>query len=1336
MSSQISPSEHNHPNENGAVAIPDSPPSGEASRRSRESESDLYRAKSESLELPSSVVHLSQPNGLPTAVSSEARAVQSASYESSHARMPSPVIQETPLRHSIPLVLETEQRVLREQPDTNQPVDVTRSAPSLTRPNSERPGRLKRPNMSAQPALKRPYSSLSGSQLLEANIFDPIDSSEDGSQELQRLRSVKRLKLDNARMPLAKPGQFYSTHKSPGGQFLVPAVPRSSLDAISAVDVADTVGENVDFQQGQNEVVEKNLCGNQHPSNFLEPFAENEENQTQPETNANFGVTANNGLEAQEKELGMQLPLDPAHQSNNGGRRNPSAETSRDPKLPQIPVEQATQLVETYNRHQEKPNSATSMNSVVAVEVPLRENIEHSKEQARLEFDRLTTRQISRKKGKENRKPQEELAKGIAVEEGKLSLTGDIEQDRLRNRELAAVRARELKNILEEGYRTQSAIKRKKAEQEKQKRNEEREAMRASKEKTEEDRLVREREAREENLRRQMERFEKEQELEKQRVQEATKAEEQRLAEEAAKKEREAEEKRIADEKATEERLAEEKRLAEERLAEEERRAQEEAAKERLEEERQAQVRKKEEMRAVEKKARDREERKRQATERKAQIQERQGKKEAGELRAQQLRQLEEEEKRVAEQEAQQLKKQEEERKKNEEAEWKRKEEENRKRTEEEARNLREKANAEQERKVAESKAEEQRQITMADHSTTNSLGDDPRPHRQDKQAEAEGTLTHKHRVLGGRSPKARRNAARQLILANNVLKRDQVRSSKLDQPNASSHSSKKERVRKRKSVSAKQIQNASSQEVMIRDMDALKAAGLYNMKEVAPAAKKRRTINASRSANARSVMSSVPFGPQPKSSPSINKSSNVEQARTMTPAIPGKSLYNTPSYNGSSSSLRRSQSLSTLAVKTPLRSALRVTLRESNRSVSFMDAHTVKSALPAQNPSSSPKNPFEARQAGKPSESKKHSDSSEPPKQSVSTQKPSKPENPSSEFTSKKRQMGMKRFVQNQPIDKKMKGKVIDSPSPVLKPNPKSELGTIEISSDESVSTWYSDDKEGRPPDSKAGPSSRKKLKPKNKDRKVDLNDEEWEVLLPKADNTAKSQPAVQGENGERDESSRSRSPAVYRAHHESSKSSSQSGSALQSASRTGSGPESESGSGSSLSSRQKKTSAGFDSPDLSSSPAATVSTNSAAKPNDKNIGEDEASQQLQREHSLSLQAQSSSQFQPFSQPSSKQTPAPVYAKSSGLSSAAANSPYPTLSSLRQQQASLSNIGASQRARVVEPEYTSSEGDSEESESSIDDNDDKVEKIKDGGSGLKGLKSLLLRTGSQRERH
>ncbi|KAL9038427.1 MAG: hypothetical protein Q9214_005286 [Letrouitia sp. 1 TL-2023] len=880
--------------------------------------------------------------------------------------------------------------------------------------------------------------------------------------------------------------------------------------------------------------------------------------------------------------------------------------------------------------------------------------------------------------------------------------------------------------------------------------------MRASKEKTEEDRLASEREAREENLRKQTERFEKEQELEKQRVQEARKAEEQRFAEEAAKKEREVEEKRIANEKATEERLAEEKRVAEEKrlsekkLAEEKRLAQEEADKERVEEERQAQARKEEEMRATEKKARGQEEKKRRAAERKAQrLKGQQQNKEATELRAQQLRQLEEEEKRVAEQEAQQLKKQEEERKKKEE-EWKRKEEENRKRTEEEARKLREKAKAEREKKAAERKAEEQRQATMAEHSKTNSLSQDQRPHRQDKQAEVEGTLAHKHHVLEGRSPKARLNATRQLILANNALKRDQIRSSKLDQPNASGHTSnetnhagvlerhKKEKVRRRldrKSVGAKQIQNASSQEVMIRDMDALKAAGLYNMKEVTPAAKKRKTTNPSRPAKTRSSISSVPFGPQPKSSPSINVSSDVEQARTMTPAIPGKSLYHTPSHNGSSSSLRRSQSLSTLAVKSPLRSALRVTPRESNRSVSFVDTRKMKSALLAQNPSSSRK-PSETRQAGKPSENKKHSDFSEPPQQSVSTKSSSKPETPSSEFSSKKRQMDMKRFVQNQPIDKKMKGKVIDPPSSALKPNSKSEPGAIEISSDESVSTWYSDEEEGRPPDSKAGPSLRKKLKPKNKDIKADLNDEESEILLPKADDTAKAQTALQGENGARDESSRSRSPAVYRAHHGSSKSSSQSGSALQSRSRTDSGPGSESGSRSSLSSRQKIIPAGLDSPDLSSSPAATVSTNSAAKPNGENIDEDEASQQLQREHSLSLQTQSSSQFQPFSQPSSKKTPAPVYAKSSSPSSAAANSPYPTLSSLRQQQASLSNIGASQRARVVEPEYTSSEGDSEESESSIDDNDDKVEETKEDRSALKGLKSLLFRKGSQRKRH
>ncbi|KAL9609546.1 MAG: hypothetical protein Q9167_005705 [Letrouitia subvulpina] len=1350
VSSQISPSEHNHPNGIGIVAIPDSPPSGEASRRTQQySESDLHRAKSESPELPSSVLHPNQPNGLRTAINFEDQAVQSTSYEIPHARTPSPIIQETPLRHGIPLVPETEQQVLRGQPNTNQLTDVTRSAPSLTRPTLGKLGRLKRPNVSAQSASKRPYSSLSSSQLLEANIFDPIDSSEDGLREIRRLGSVKRSKLDNARVPLAKPSQSRSIHKSPSRHFLVPAVPRSRLNAISAMDVANTVGENVDYQQGHNEVTKKNLCGNQQPSDFLESFAEDGENQIQPKANADFAVVAGKDLEAQDKTSDMQSQLDSAHPSNDSGRQSPSTETIRDPKPPQIPNEQATQPVETHNRHQQKPKPATSISSVVALEVPLRENIEHSKDQARLEFERLTKLRVLKRLGKENRRPQEELVNANAVKEGKLSLTGDIEQDRLKNRELAAVQARELKNIFEEGYQSQVAIRREKAEQEKRRKTEEREALRVNREKTKEDRLAREREAREENLREQMEKAEKEQEIEKQGVQEAREAEEQRLVEETAKKEREAEEKRIADKKATEERLAKEKRAAEakraaeekkaaeeKRLDQEKRRAQEEADKKRLEEER----------RATEKKAREQEEKKRQAAERRAQKrQERQEKKYAAELRTQQLRKLEED--RVAEQKAQQLRKQEQEKKRKEEEEWKRKEEENRKRTEEEARRPREKAKPEGERKAVKRKAEHDSDI--------NALSHDHRIQGQDKQADVEGTLTHKHRALGERSPKARLNAAKQLTLANKVLKRDQSRSSKLDQPNASSHlsfetnhapvlkQSKKENLRKRrerKTVSAKQTRNASSQEVTILDIDALKAAGLYNMKEATPAAKKRKTINASRSADARSIISSVPFGSQPKCSPSINVSSDAEQARTMTPAIPGRGSYNTPSHNGSIPSLHRSQSLSTLAAKTPLRSALRVTPGESNRSVSFMDARIMSLALPVQNPSSSEK-PFEARQASKPSESKKPSDYSEPPQQSASTQKPFTPEIPPSRIASKKRQMDMKRFVQNQPIDKKMKGKVIDPPSPELKPKSKPELGAIEISSGESVSTWYSDDEEGRPPDSKAGPSSRKKLKPKSKERKVELNDEEQEVLLPKADNTLNSQTVVQGENGPRDESSRSRSPAVYRAYHESSRSSSQSGSALQSPSRTSSGPESESGSESSSSSQQKMTSARSDSPDLSLSPAATVSNNFAARPNSKNTDEDEASQQLQREHSLSLQTQPSSQIQPFSQSSSKKTPIPVYAKAGGLSSAATNSPYPTLSGLRQQQASLSSMGASQRAMIVEPEFTSSEGESEESESSDDDDDDddddKAEDTKkEGGSGLKGLKGLLSRAGSQSKKH
>ncbi|KAL8874859.1 MAG: hypothetical protein Q9198_006706, partial [Flavoplaca austrocitrina] len=165
-------------------------------------------------------------------------------------------------------------------------------------------------------------------------------------------------------------------------------------------------------------------------------------------------------------------------------------------------------------------------------------------------------------------------------------------------------------------------------------------------------------------------------------------------------------------------------------------------------------------------------------------------------------------------------------------------------------------------------------------------------------------------------------------------------------------------------------------------------------------------------------------------------------RARTMTPMIPSSSTKHHSEF--AEARATRAASVSAQNFKTPTRSSLSSKASASRRSVSF-GGESVISQLP---------NGKTVNQQSTPT----------PSEQSSQTGRMGK--------ASEK----LKQTTMNQHVDRKLKGKMIDPPSPVQTPVEKE----IVISSESEASTFFSDESEGER-NAKAGPSSRRKPKPRN---------------------------------------------------------------------------------------------------------------------------------------------------------------------------------------------------------------------------------------------------------------
>ncbi|KAL8977545.1 MAG: hypothetical protein Q9205_006673 [Flavoplaca limonia] len=164
-------------------------------------------------------------------------------------------------------------------------------------------------------------------------------------------------------------------------------------------------------------------------------------------------------------------------------------------------------------------------------------------------------------------------------------------------------------------------------------------------------------------------------------------------------------------------------------------------------------------------------------------------------------------------------------------------------------------------------------------------------------------------------------------------------------------------------------------------------------------------------------------------------------RARTMTPMIPSSS--NKHHSESAEARAPRAGSVSAQNFKTPTRSSLSSKASASRRSVSFGGESVISQS----------QNGKTVDQQSTPTPSEQSSQAGRMAK------------------TSEK----MKQTTMNQHVDRKLKGKMIDPPSPVRTPVEKE----IVISSESEASTFFSDESEGER-NAKAGPSSRRKPKPR----------------------------------------------------------------------------------------------------------------------------------------------------------------------------------------------------------------------------------------------------------------
>ncbi|KAL8670658.1 MAG: hypothetical protein Q9168_004820 [Polycauliona sp. 1 TL-2023] len=320
--------------------------------------------------------------------------------------------------------------------------------------------------------------------------------------------------------------------------------------------------------------------------------------------------------------------------------------------------------------------------------------------------------------------------------------------------------------------------------------------------------------------------------------------------------------------------------------------------------------------------------------------------------------------------------------------------------------------------------------------------------------------------MLAERSPKARLNATRQLQIANHALKysnkdveiikapatvvtpkvaKAPTQSSKAQQKPSAEQATKKTpgETKEPKSQGKGEIKPST---VYIDDaaLNLARAAGGKST-TIAPKASDKARLGATKAKAidlaAGESTTSAKEPPRQASSPSLTRNNEPSRARTMTPAIPSSYMQDRP--NSAEARARRAASVNAKTLETPTRNALPGKATASRRSVSFAED----------------------------SVSQLHH------RKSLDQEATPTP----SDHTSRMNTVGKtpdrtKQTTLTKHVDRKLKGKVIDPPSPI-RATPAKE---IVISSESEASTFFSDESEGER-SARAGPSSRKKSKPRD---------------------------------------------------------------------------------------------------------------------------------------------------------------------------------------------------------------------------------------------------------------
>ncbi|KAL8819917.1 MAG: hypothetical protein Q9223_001747 [Gallowayella weberi] len=352
---------------------------------------------------------------------------------------------------------------------------------------------------------------------------------------------------------------------------------------------------------------------------------------------------------------------------------------------------------------------------------------------------------------------------------------------------------------------------------------------------------------------------------------------------------------------------------------------------------------------------------------------------------------------------------------------------------------------------------------------------------------------------LAQRSPKARRNAALQVQLANGFLKLKQskkgstVATSDLARLMSNTlkstayasnpvHDSDSKQSAPRTRSDELQSDTGRNAGARIVDPMALKAAG-YGLPAEAPSRTTKSEMPAAAVAAGKTPVpdvapESVSIKRQdpktPSSSPALSRD-DPTRGWTMTPAIPTSSMKNNPN-SAEAKAARRAASVG----KTPMRSALRLTPGLSQRSVSFAEdpppsllarLHGIGDAKPARSIPNGKKDileqPTEECEAR---EGKTAAPGSTRRRSALNRVASSEMKTATNKPTTKAKQTKMTQHVH---VDRKLKGKAIDPPSPIRTPVEEQ----IIISSASESSTFYSDESE-RERNARPGPSSKKKAK------------------------------------------------------------------------------------------------------------------------------------------------------------------------------------------------------------------------------------------------------------------